>query len=120
MRIAPSTTALSIVFCALMAGCAQRATKTHPPAPGYPPVSQSSVQFLMQRPQGRFINIGTIAVQQDAAASIEPILRNVRESAARSGANIVVQLDNRSRRAINGKRQRIHPRLVSFLLLRRY
>jgi hypothetical protein len=69
----------------------------------------------MQKPQGRFIKIGTIAVQQDASAPIEPVYRNVRESAARGGADIVVQLDDR--------RRHTHPinlRLMSFLLLRRY
>lgn len=74
----------------------------------------------MQRPEGQFVKIGTIAVQQDAAMPIEPVLKSVRASAAQSGANIVVQLGDRSRFAINGKFQRINLRLISFLLLRRY
>jgi hypothetical protein len=74
----------------------------------------------MQKPQGRFIRIGTIAVQQDASTPVEPLYRNVRESAARGGADVVVQLDDRRRRATNGKFQRINLRLISFLLLRRY
>jgi len=74
----------------------------------------------MQKPQGRFIKIGTIAVQQDASTPIEPLYRNVRESAARGGADVVVQLDDRRRRVINGKFHPINLRLMSFLLLRRY
>jgi hypothetical protein len=103
-----------------LSGCALHRRQAQSTAPGYPPVSQSSVQFLMQRPQGQFIKIGTIAVQQDAAMPIEPVLKSVRASAAESGANIVVQLGDRSRFAINGKFQPINLRLISFLLLRRY
>jgi hypothetical protein len=104
----------------LLSGCALRRPQAQASAPGYPPVAESSVQFLMQKPQGRFIKIGTIAVQQDASAPIEPVYRNVRESATRGGADIVVQLGDHRRHAINGKFQPINLRLISFLLLRRY
>lgn len=104
----------------LLNSCALHRPQAQAPAPGYPPVAESSVRFVMQKPQGRFIKIGTIAVQQDASAQIEPVYRNVRQSAARGGADIVVQLDDRRRRVINGKFQRINLRLISFLLLRRY
>jgi hypothetical protein len=109
-----------LVSLFFLSGCALHRRQTQSTAPGYPPVSQSSVQFFMRRPQGQFIKIGTIAVQQDAAMPIEPVLKSVRASAAESGANIVVQLGDQSRFAINGKFQPINLRLISFLLLRRY
>jgi hypothetical protein len=117
LRKATSACLLSLL---LLNSCALHRPQAQSSAPGYPPVAESSVRFLIQKPEGRFIKIGTIAVQQDALAPIEPVYRNVRESAARGGADIVVQLGDRRRHAINGKSQRINLRLISFLLLRRY
>jgi len=113
-------TSACLLSLLLLNSCALRRPQAQAPAPGYPPVAESSVRFLMQKPQGRFIKIGSIAVQQDASAPIEPVYRNVRESAARGGADIVVQLDDRRRHANNGKFHPINLRLMSFLLLRRY
>ncbi len=91
-----------------------------PAAPVYPPIAPEAVQFLTVRPRVPYDELGTITIQPPDAQPAGPSLREIRESAARVGANaVVLREDAIVREKLGLRRRRARVRRTVALLIRR-